>query len=207
MKSVLLIAVLLGMVQVIDVPQGDGDPVMLDGRFSPGEWDDAREVVVDDSVRLYVKQYRDHVFIGLRTPWSMLATTDLFVQAEPGVVYNLHASAQLGERRLTDTLWTDWEPAWHWGNAVDWYANELRFDRLVADSILRADSTFDRTRLRFRTTYAYDGYEFQIRRSRFPGREWRIRVEARATVPNQTDRVFPRASTRHQPATWTVLRF
>jgi hypothetical protein len=81
-------------------------------------------VVVADSVRLYVKQYRGHVFIGLKTPWSMLATSDLFIQTVSGPIHQLHASAQLGERQLVGTQWSDWEPAWRWGNAVDWYANE-----------------------------------------------------------------------------------
>ena len=50
----------------IRVPEGNGVPVITDGLFSPGEWDDAHRLALTPSVQLYVKQYRGVVFIGVR---------------------------------------------------------------------------------------------------------------------------------------------
>ena len=205
MKRLLLLCLCLAT--PIDVPTGNGDPVLIDGMFSPGEWSDAREVVVSDSVRLYFKEFRGHVFIGLRTPRSMLAYTDLFFQGSDGVVYNIHASSQLAERRLTDTLFSDTIPAPRWGATSDWYANEMRNDRALAARLLQENPQRDRTLMLFETTYPFDGFEYQIRRSKFPGREWRLRVEARTGMPGKTDVVFPQTSQRRRPESWAVLRF
>jgi hypothetical protein len=131
----------------------------------------------------------------------------MFIQTEAGVIHNLHASAQIGERRLTDTLWTDREPATHWGNARDWYANEIRMDRVLADSVVRANPQAGGDRLRFTTTFPYDGFEFQIRRAKLPAAAWRIRVEARSTVAGIGDVVYPKESTRMRPDGWATLRF
>jgi hypothetical protein len=49
-----------------------------------------------------------------------------------------------------------------------------------------------------------DGTEFQIRRSRFPGTRWRLRVEALGFASAAPPDVFPRHATR-APATWAVL--
>ena len=42
----------------IAVPEGNGVPVITDGLFSPGEWDDAHRLALTASVQLCLKQYR-----------------------------------------------------------------------------------------------------------------------------------------------------
>jgi hypothetical protein len=202
-----LIALLIMLLVPIDVPTGNGNPVLIDGTFSPGEWSDAREVAITDSVRLYVKEFRGHVFIGLRTPRSMLAYTDLFFQGSDGVAYNIHASSQLGERRMTDTLFSDTVPAHRWGYTDGWYANEMRTDRALAQRLLTENPQRDRGAMLFETTYPMDGFEYQIKRSKFPGREWRVRIEARTGVAGLSDVVYPRDSSRRRPDSWAILRF
>ena len=72
--SVVLAASVLGVVGAsggqapaeIAVPEGNGVPVITDGIFSPGEWDDAHRLALTPSVQLFVKQYRGVVFIGVR---------------------------------------------------------------------------------------------------------------------------------------------
>ena len=48
----------------IRVPEGDGRPVLLDGLFSPGEWEDAKKIEIHPNVHLYLKKYGGHVFFG-----------------------------------------------------------------------------------------------------------------------------------------------
>jgi len=72
--SVVLAASVLGVLGAsggqrpaeIAVPEGNGVPVITDGIFSPGEWDDAHRSALTASVQLYVKQHRGVVFIGVR---------------------------------------------------------------------------------------------------------------------------------------------
>ena len=41
----------------IRVPDGNGKPVLLDGLFSPGEWEDAEKIDVHPNVSLYLKKH------------------------------------------------------------------------------------------------------------------------------------------------------
>jgi hypothetical protein len=180
--------------QVIRVPEGRAVPVLLDGRFSPGEWDDAAAVRINDSMRLMVKQVAGHVYVavasGARAGWPV----DLYLRDASGVITQLHASMQIGERVHRDTLWAGETPAWRWGNHVDWIANEMKLD------MTRPPGAFAER------LFPGDGTEYQIRRSRFGGREWRVRLEVQVQPETATSQVlFPRGATR-DTATWAVLR-
>ena len=177
----------------IAVPAGRPTPVLLDGRLSPGEWDDARAIPLTDSIRLLLKQVDGHVFLAIATGSRVPRVVDLFLADGSGQVHQLHASAQIGERALPDTLWEDMQPAWRWGNHVDWIANEAK-----VDATQPADRPFA-ARL-----FPADGTEFQIRRSRFSGTRWRLRVEVRTFAGDAIADVLPRLATR-DPATWAVL--
>ena len=178
---------------VVTVPTGGPTPVLLDGQLTPGEWDDARTVRLTDSLRLLLKQVHGHVFLAVAPGGRVPRGIDIFLADSTGRVHQLHASAQIGERALEDTLWTDATPAWRWGNHVDWMANEAK-----VDATQPADRPFA-ARL-----FPADATEFQIRRSRFPGTRWRLRVEALVFASGAPPDVFPRDATR-DPATWAVI--
>ena len=104
--SVVLAASVLGVVGAsggqgpaeIAVPEGNGVPVITDGIFSPGEWDDAHRLALTPSVQLFVKQYRGVVFIGVRgSGQGGIGPSDLFLATPGGPIHQLHVSAQLGE--------------------------------------------------------------------------------------------------------------
>jgi hypothetical protein len=40
----------------LTVPEGNGKPVLLDGIFAPGEWDDALKVPIHDRIDLFLKK-------------------------------------------------------------------------------------------------------------------------------------------------------
>lgn len=180
--------------QIIKVPKGDGTPVLTDGKFSSEEWRDAITVAAAPSVKLYLKQFRNNVFIGVNMETESPSYVDIFLQTGDNQLYNLHASAQIGERLLTGDAWTDTNPPPRWGNHVDWIANEAKVD---------SDKTRD---LPFpKKLFPYAGMEFQLRRSRFTGKSWRIRIEVRDFVGQSPDIVFPNGSERKNTTRWAIL--
>jgi hypothetical protein len=179
---------------VIRVPRATATPVLLDGQRSPGEWDDARVVPIDGDVSLLVRQHGGHVYLAVATGTRVPRPVDLFLHDASGRTHVLHASMQIGERALPDTLWTDTTPAWRWGNHVDWIANEAKQDALQP-----------RERPFSARLFPAELTEFQIRRIRFPGREWRVRVEVGAFPGTDGAYLFPAGASR-DPATWAVLQ-
>src|SRR4028119_876642 len=150
--------------QTVKVPEGHGNPVLIDGIFSRDEWQDAATVKVNDSVTRYFKQFRGHVFIGVKTATSYPAYVDMFLLIGSNELYNLHASMQIGERTLTGNAWTDGEAPWRWGNHVGCIANETKYDSIKDRSLPDKEKVFP-----------YEGKEFQLLRSRFTGKQWRMR--------------------------------
>ena len=179
---------------VIRVPESRPTPVLLDGQLSPDEWSDAVAVPIGGSIRLLVKQTGGHLFLAVATGTRVPRPVDVFLEDAAGGLHQLHASAQIGERTLPDTLWTDWDrPAWRWGNHIDWIANETK-----------VDSERPSTQPFSARVYPTDGTEFQIRRSRFPGGRWRIRVDVGFYPGNEGTYTFPSGAGR-APSTWAVL--
>lgn len=188
------------------VPIGSGDPVLIDGHFDAGEWRDARTIDAGDSILVQVKEYRGHVFIGIWCPFRWVAHTDVFLAVGDGSIWNLHASSQLGEQRIARDALADTLPRPRWGHTDGWYANEARFDRSRAEQLVREDPQRDRARMLFDTTYPYDGFEFQLKRTRFTGTTWRLRVELNPGFPGFERKAFPATSTRREPDGWAELR-
>lgn len=156
---------------------------------------------------MLVKEYRGHVHLAIRCPFNRVAYTDVFLKLENGEIWNLHASAHLGEQRLTAEALGDTLPVPRWGHTDGWYANETRFDRRLAEQLVREDAGRDRRRMLFDTTYRYDGFEFKLKRSRFPGSTWGVRVEVNARFPGRTDVALPDGSSRQSPDGWATLKF
>lgn len=178
--------------QSVKVPEGNSNPVLIDGIFSKAEWQDAASVKVNDSITLYLKQFRGHVFLGIKMDTAYPAYVDLFLLTGSNQLYDLHASMQIGERLLNGNAWTDREPAWRWGNHVGWIANEAKYD-----------STKDRSLPDKEKMFPYEGKEFQLLRSRFAGKQWRLRIEVRGS---SDEIVFPVDSERMSTARWLTLQ-
>lgn len=185
----------------MELPEGDGRPVLTDGIFSPGEWDDALRVPVDEAVTLLLKQVRDHVFVGVSVDGLSVPVVDLFLQAGDGPITQFHASAQLGERRLSPPGEED--PDFLWGRTTDWYANEVRYHAALRDS-LEAAGDGEREAIRA-ALYPYEGFEMQFRRARVPGSRWRLRVEVAGGPDYRDPHVFPAGTERKDASGWAVL--
>jgi hypothetical protein len=167
--------------QSVVVPTGNGVPVVTDGVFTPGEWDDALVTALGETLELRVKEYRAVVFIGLRGP-AGIGPADLFVSVPDGPIWQLHRSAQLAEAIVPSS--GELPPLRKFGLTPDWYANEQRWDIEEAERLRKAG----KTPLEFMRAASYpsDGIEFAIRRSKFPGERWLIRLEGTAFLASDT---------------------
>jgi len=133
-----------------------GKSVMVDGTLEQGEWDDALVKDLAGLARIRVKRSEEYVFLAVELLNSDDGALDLYVSPSPREIYDLHASAKLGERKLVDRTW----PEWKWWNNNGWVANTSRVDSFQTPSFLP-------TKVR----------EFQISREKFPGSQWNLMLE------------------------------
>jgi hypothetical protein len=187
----------------IVVPPGVGTPVLTDGVFSDGEWDDAAQLHVNDSITVFFKQQNGHVFIGVLCPELTIPVFDLFFDPRGGEIHQLHLSAQLGERILNETSEDAEDPAFVWGRTSDWYANEIRWDASELDRRVAAGA--DRDAIFGEVVFPYEGAEFQIKHSKFGGESWRMRLETVWHGSYDDPHVFPPETSRRDSADWIVL--
>lgn len=157
-----------------------GAPVLPDGRCAPQEWSDAREVSFAEGAKLSVKQAGDFVYLCIHFPRPALSGLDLYLAPADGKLYNLHASAKLGERVLQGGSWPDWT----WWTHTGWTANVMRIDTWEPRSFLPDEAK-----------------ELQIRRDRFAGSTWRVRVEIQGDVTAD----FPPGTSNLKSEGWMVL--
>jgi len=181
--------------QVIRVPAATSTPVLIDGEIATDEWADAREVVFGDSLRMYVKHRDGHVFLAIRQNTRTPRMMDVFIIPSDGKVHQVHASMATGERVL-EVPFNDTVPGWDWNRHPDWTANDAEVDRSKPETLSFSDRLIER-----------DGVEFQLRRTRFGGRQWRVRVEVGSFPGREGLDVYPAQSDRNRPDTWAVFEF
>ena len=170
----------------IRVPQASS-AVMIDGVFSQGEWQNAISVDVPGTAKLYFQRSVDFVYIAVQYTNSPSGIVDLYLSPREGEVYDLHASAKLGERQLRGTTFSDWS----WWNNRDWTANISHVDSFEKRTFLPAPIR-----------------EYQIRYSRFASSAWRLRFELTAMGANnetQSKTIFPHGTADKSTTGWLRL--
>lgn len=181
----------------VEVPRGDGAPVVTDGTFSPGEWDDARRIDVSDDLTLHVKEHRGVVFVGVRGR-NGIGPSELSLAAPEGPIRKLHVSYALYEVELPPA---GPEPRPRMGLTSGWYANEIRRDE---DALPRLR---EEGKPPWAADYPSDGLEFAIRRSKLPGAVWRMRLSASGLFGGKPGMiVYPPAAAERDTARWLELR-
>ena len=171
---------------IIKVPQ-NSPAVMIDGVFSEGEWQNAALMEVPNTARLYFQQSSEFVYIAVVYTNSPSGIVDLYLSPRDGEVYDLHASAKLGERQLHGNRFPDW----NWWNNREWTANISRVESFEKRSFLPAPIR-----------------EYQIRRSRFDSAVWRLRFELTAMKANNdiaSTIVFPPGTTITSTDEWLLV--
>lgn len=163
-----------------------GKPIMLDGKIVSEEWADAKTVQLGDFARLYVKQNNSDVLLAIEYLEADTFTVDVFLSQGDGKLYDLHSSAKLGERTLKNGRWSD---EWTWWNNDRWVA-----------TVSRVDSWEKRTFLNQTVR------EFQISRSRFPGKQWKVSFEFMTQAqPAWTTTRFPAEAANASDKNWLTL--
>jgi hypothetical protein len=181
----------------VAVPQGDGAPVITDGIFSPGEWDDALRIAVATDVALHLKEHRGVVYVGVRGTGG-IGPSELSLATPSGSIQTLHVSYSLYEVAVPAT---GPEPRPRIGFTSDWYANELRRD----DDVLARLK--EEGKPPFAADYPHDGLEFAIRRSKLPGSVWRLRLWVTGLVAGKPGAfAFPPAAAERSTEGWLELR-
>lgn len=189
-------------VTTVAVPAGNGAPVITDGQFDPGEWDDALRIGLDESIALYLKEYRGVVFIGVRGSSGDLGPSELSLAGENGPIRKLHVSAQLFEVELPPT---GPEPPSRPGFTTGWYANEFRRDMALSARLEKEGK--DPMAIIRAASYPSDGIEFAILRSKIPGQRWRMRLWATGFFSGRPGTlVYPPAAAERETGGWLELR-
>lgn len=158
------------------VPEGKCSPVLVDGIFSAGEWDDATKMNIHDSGVLYFKKIQGHIYIGLKLSGLNSPFVDLFITTDKKKIYQLHVSAQLGERALTGMPVEGQTKPFRWGYTKDWYANEVRWDEGKLRQLVKSTGK-SRAEIFHQVVYPFDGFEFQLRKSKFKNNKWLFKIK------------------------------
>jgi hypothetical protein len=156
----------------IAVPEGNGKPVLLDGLFARGEWDDALRISIHDRIKLFLKVNSGHLFIGLKYEEAVGVVTDIWMTSDDKIVFQMHSSGQLGEGVLSLPVADD-KTETIMGYTKDWDVNEIK-----SDSKKKAEwQAAGRPKEGYRQTlFPSDGKEFQIVLSKFSGRRLKMRL-------------------------------
>ena len=181
----------LGQTNIL-VPHGI--PVMIDGDFTGKEWNDGKVITIQDSIKLFFKQTEEFVFIGIEPPKKGYngGWIDLYLSEGENNIFNLHASRKLGERKLTNGKWEDWDK-W-WTNKGKWKANYIRPDDIEENGKTKAIQLKD------------DGWEYQIRKDKFGKGNWRILFEISIVLNGFKNIKYPNELTT-EAKNWLVLTF
>ena len=187
----------------IRVPEGNGRPVLLDGLFSPGELDDALKIDIQQNVSLYLKKYSGHVFIGIKvTPYKTFVV-DMFISPDGKSIHHLHASAQIGERVVNENSSRTDNPSFIWGYSVDWYANEIRWDNKKMQELMKQGKS--RNEAQEMSYFKYEGFEFQIRQSKFASNQWLFRLDVPMAPDFDKPVIYPSGTEMKSTKGWIRL--
>jgi hypothetical protein len=167
----------------IKVPY-DTATVMIDGKFDAAEWNGAHRLPLTDSLELYLKQDRENIYWCLRALHqpAVLGGVNVYLSRGNHLV-NLHASAKLGERTLTDGSYGGWQ----WWNNQAWTANVARLEKPEERRFLRDEAK-----------------EFQLRKTRFSDKTMRLMLDIE--FPRQLLPAYPAEASATQPDQWLWLQ-
>ncbi len=187
------------------VPVIECSPILVDGLFSPGEWDDALDFETGPHSRMLFKQDADYFYIGVDCRELVGPATNLFLAADATEIVQFHVSAQVAERRVTRVSTRSDNPAWTWGYSDNWMANEVRWNdgelkRLIEEAGGWSADLFAKA------AYPSHGAEFQFRKARFSAQRYFFRLDL--IYPPDYDanpEIFPLGTKMGDISGWAVI--
>ncbi len=191
-------------ISAANVPADEGTPVLTDGIFTPGEWDDAKKIKINDTITLLVKQYMGIFYLGIYCPDLRMPVSDLFISSEEGDIYQFHISAQLGEIKLNPEGEKD--PEFEYGNTSGWYGNEIRWNYGKAQELQQQGKT--NTEAQLATIFPHEGHEYMFRLAKFnSSRTLKIRLELLYSGHWDNPTVYPEGTKNKDLTGWLELKF
>jgi len=157
-------------------------PVLINGYFGRGEWEEKGARRVGDRLNLFFNQDRDYFYLGIRLLKDMHTGLEVCLSTSGQSPKKLHVSATLGEAEYRDGAWGEMT----WGRNTDWTCNSIG---LIIDNGQRR-------------VVEFEGFELQISKSIFAGRTWRILIHLK-----RPELTFPEAGREDDPAGWFEIRF
>ncbi|MDB5367540.1 MAG: hypothetical protein JWM77_3467 [Rhodospirillales bacterium] len=182
-----------GPARATELTAGVAQTVLLDGRCEAAEWARAARLDLGSGASLLVQEDADHVFVCVRGPAGGLNTLDLYLVTDRAPVpVDLHVSAQVGERTLTQSGWPDWQ----WRNQTGWYGTPVPFAGMTdLEGAPRPAFARDTDR------------ELQLSKARFGPLPWRIRVDVQVMGPERkASALYPPESTAETPVNWLIVK-
>ena len=170
--------------------------ILIDGQIVNEEWKGASSISISDSITLHLVQDQKYLFIAMKknTPVVQPFYTDVFIKTDTAV-YALHASFQVGELsfadKAADTL------RYQFGNMKKWMANEVKGKK---PGISRNQPFVEQI-------YPYDGYEFQIDKSKLlsKNKDISIYIEIGSFIDGKIITTFPAKAERKNSQNWSRL--
>lgn len=171
-------------------------PVLLDGLCPDDEWRAAARIELDGAHTLLLMHDAKFAYACILGPSDSPLTLDLYLQgSETGQLYNLHASAQVGERLRGAHGW----PPYEWWNHRGWYSPAVPFTGVAGEGEERRPQ-FMNGRPR----------ELQVQRARFGSGTWRAMLSVggrRDADGTWQTLVYPAGAKDDDPAGWAEWRF
>jgi hypothetical protein len=169
---------------------------LFDGRCGKDEWQAATKIELPAQASVFLMHDKDSLYVCAKGKAEDYAVIDLYIEhAETGHLYNLHASAQLGERILTDKEWSEHES---WWNHKDWSGFWVPYAGI--------EDTENGKRPKF---LKGSHREVQVLRKKFVGNTWNIMIGVSAInhEGNSAEFFFPEKAVDTDKSTWMKFSF
>lgn len=169
---------------------------LFDGRCDNDEWRAATRIELPAQVSVFLMHDKYSLFVCAKGKAEDYTVIDLYIaDAAAGHLYNLHASAQLSERLLTDTEWSEAE---FW-NHKDWSGFWVPY--------AGSEDTEDGTRTKF---LEGSHREVQVLRKKFAGNTWNMMIGVSAIYHEGAygaEFFYPENAINTDQSTWGKFSF
>ena len=169
---------------------------LLDGRCGNDEWDVATKIELAAGASIYLMHDKDSLYVCAKGKSEDYTVIDIYIEhAETGHLHNLHASAQLGERLLTDK---DWSESQRW-NLNGWSGFWVPY------------AGYEDTENGGRRPKFLKGShrEIQVLRKKFVGKIWKMMIGVSAINYDGKSQSFlyPENAVDVDTSTWKIFSF
>lgn len=168
---------------------------LFDGRCGDDEWRAATRIDLPAQASIRLMHDGGSLYVCAQGKAEDYVVIDLYIEhASTGHLHNLHASAQLGERLLTDEAWSESE-FWAlegWSGFWVPYAGNEETENGIRPRFLRGSHR-----------------EIQVLRTKFAGTTWRMMIGVSAIHEDGESRgfVYPENAVDTDASTWLDFRF